>query len=287
MQKCKVPGTAGIQVESKQMKGLNPPQKIDKILFSCQNIEPLIFKLERYSRQTLFPPLGENGQRLLQRGHVLIVGCGALGGTVADLLVRAGVGKENGRIMLFDPDIVQFSNLHRQVLFTENDARQSRLKVEAARDALLAADPAANIEILPFRFGENHLSMVADYDVLVDATDNFPARFLMNRASVKYCKPFVTAGVTGASGQTMTILPGETACLECFLRREEAPPDGIFPILGPSALLFGALEALETIKILSGNLAAANRSLFALDLWTNRSSRLDMARNKNCPVCGE
>ena len=243
--------------------------------------------MERYTRQTLFPPLGENGQHLLQRGNVLIVGCGALGGTVADLLVRAGVGKENGRMTLLDPDIVQLSNLHRQVLFTENDARQSRLKVEAARNALLEVDPAANVEILPIRFDEDHLSMVADYDVLIDATDNFPTRFLMNQAAVKYRKPFVTAGVTGASGQTMTILPDETACLECFLCRDEAPPDGVFPILGPTALLFGALEALETIKILSGNLAAVNRSLFALDLWTNRSSRLDVVRNKNCPVCGE
>jgi len=242
--------------------------------------------LERYSRQTLFTPLGESGGRLLQRGRVLIVGCGALGGTIADLLVRAGVGKDNGQITLLDPDIVQLSNLHRQVLFTENDARQARLKVEAARATLVEADHAANVEILPIRFEEQQMSMVADCDVLVDATDNFPTRFLMNRAAVKYGKPFVTAGVTGASGQTMTILPGETACLECFLCREEAPPDGVIPILGPLPLLFGAIQALETIKILTGHLEMVNRSLLTLDLWTNRGNRFDMPRNKNCPVCG-
>ena len=243
--------------------------------------------MERYLRQTLFAPLGETGQRLLQRGHVLIVGCGALGGTIADLLVRAGVGKEGGRITLLDPDVVQLSNIHRQILFTEDDARHSRLKVEAARTALLEADQSASIEILPTRFDEHNMSMVADYDVLVDATDNFPARFLMNQAAVQYHKPFVTAGVTGVSGQTMTILPGKTACLECFLRRDETLPENIFPILGPLPTIFGALEALETIKIISGNIETVNRSLLTLDLWKNRSHRFDVVRDDNCPICGK
>ena len=246
--------------------------------------------MERYVRQTLFTPLGEIGQRLLQRGRVLIIGCGALGGTIADLLVRAGVGRDEGRITLFDPDIVQLSNIHRQVLFTEDDARQSRLKVEAARKALLAADQAANIEVFPICFEKRNREVVADCDVLVDATDNFPTRFLMNQAAVKYRKPFVTAGVTGASGQTMTILPGETACLECFLQPKETVPEqgnNIFPILGPLPQILGALEALETIKILSGNIESINRSMWTLDLWSNRSKRFDIVRNVNCPVCGE
>ena len=242
---------------------------------------------ERYLRQTLFTPLGESGQRLLQQGRVLMIGCGALGGTIADLLVRAGVGKAGGRITILDPDVVQLSNIHRQVLFTEDDARRSRLKVEAARQALLAADHTANIDILPIRFDEQNMSMAADCDVLVDATDNFPTRFLMNRAAVKYRKPFVTAGVTGASGQTMTILPGETACLECFLRPGEAPSTGIFPVLGPLPLIFGALEALETLKILSGRLEMVNRSLFAIDLWENRSHRFDVVRDERCLICRE
>ena len=203
--------------------------------------------MERYLRQTLFAPLGEAGQRLLQRGRVLIVGCGALGGTVADLLVRAGVGKDNGRITLLDPDVVQLSNLHRQMLFTEEDAQQERLKVEAARKALLQADQAANLEVFPIRFERSNLSMVADCDVLVDATDNFPSRFLMNQAAVRYGKPFVTAGVSGASGQTMTIIPGETACLECFLQavaKKEGQENPI-PVLGPLPQILGAMEAVE------------------------------------------
>ena len=243
--------------------------------------------MERYLRQTLFTPLGTEGQRLLQRGQVLIVGCGALGGTIADMLVRAGVGKDEGRITLLDPDTVQLTNLHRQVLFTEDDVRHARLKVEAARDALLKTDNAANIEVMPILYEEHNMSMVAEYDVLVDATDNFSARFLMNRAAVQYRKPFVTAGVTGASGQTMTVLPGETACLECVLRHDETPLENILPILGPLPILFGALEALEVIKILSGNLATVNRSLFILDLWKNRNHRFDIVRDENCPICGE
>jgi adenylyltransferase/sulfurtransferase len=243
--------------------------------------------MERYERQTLFTPLGNSGQRLLQQGRVLIVGCGALGGTVADLLVRAGVGKETGRITLLDPDTVQLSNLHRQILFTEDDVRQSRLKVEAARNALLQADQAAKIEILPIRFTEEHMSMVADCDVLVDATDNFPARFLMNRAAVKYRKPFVTAGVSGASGQTMTILPGETACLECFLQSKTEESEGNFSVLGPLPQIVGAMEALETIKILCGCLETVNRSLLTFDLWNNRGHRFHVERDKNCPVCGD
>jgi len=243
---------------------------------------------ERYLRQTLFLPFGETGQKLLQQGRVLVVGCGALGGIIADLLVRAGVGKNGGQITLIDPDVVQLSNVHRQLLFTETDARHTRLKVEAARERLLEADSAANIGILPTRFDEHNASMLADYNVLVDATDNFPTRFLMNRSAVLYKKPFVTAGVTGTSGQTITILPGETACLECVLSSsEESQADGIFPILGPLPQIFGAMEAMETIKILSGRFEAVNRSIFALDLWTNRSHRFDISRNENCPVCGK
>ena len=245
--------------------------------------------MERYLRQTLFTPLGEAGQRLLQRGRVLIVGCGALGGTVADLLVRAGVGKDEGRITLLDPDIVQLSNLHRQILFTEDDARQKRLKVDAARKTLLQVDQAANIEFFPVRFDESNLSMVADFDVLVDATDNFPTRFLLNRSAVKYGKPFITAGVAGASGQTMTILPGITACLECFLQAEVGKEiqENHIPILGPLPQIFGAMEALETIKILCGCLETVNRSLLTLDLWGNRTHHFDVVRNENCSVCGQ
>jgi Dinucleotide-utilizing enzymes involved in molybdopterin and thiamine biosynthesis family 2 len=245
--------------------------------------------MERYLRQTLFQPLGESGQKHLQKGRVLIVGCGALGGIIADLLVRAGVGKDNGRITLVDPDVVQITNVHRQLLFTEDDARHARLKVEAGRKKLLEADAEANIDVIPHRFDEQNASMLADYDVLVDATDNFPTRFLMNRAAITYEKPFVTAGVAGAFGQTMTILPGKTACLECFLQSPETEEqsDSVFPVLGPLPQIFGALEALEAMKILSGHLESVNRSLFTLDLWSNRDNRFDVPRNENCPACGK
>ena len=243
--------------------------------------------MQRYTRQTDFAPLGETGQRLLQRGRVLIVGCGALGGTVADILVRSGVGRDGGVVTIIDSDTVQLSNLHRQTLFTENDARCGRLKIDAAKKVLFAADEKASVETIAGRFDEKRISMVSNHDVLIDATDNFPTRFLLNRTAVKYRKPFVTAGVAGASGQTLTVLPGRTACLECFLDSvHHGDAVTTVPVLPPLPQMLAAMEAMEAIKILSGHEDAANRSLVAVDLWENRIRRLEISRNKNCPVCG-
>ena len=241
---------------------------------------------DRYSRQTAFAPLGEAGQQRLQQGRALVVGCGALGGTIATILVRAGVGRDGGCVALIDPDTVRLSNLHRQTSFTEDDVRCNRFKVEAARKALSAADEKANIETIAVRFDENNAEMVADFDILIDATDDFSTRFLMNRAAVKYRKPFVTAGVAGASGQILTVLPGETACLECFLDPKDNSATVVVPVLPPLPQLFAALEAMEAIKILSGHAETVDRSLFAVDLWENRFRRFDLKRNENCPVCG-
>ncbi len=240
--------------------------------------------MNRYSRQTNFPPLGTDGQRRLQRGRVLIVGCGALGGTVVDLLVRAGVGRDGGTVSVLDPDVVQLSNLQRQTLFTEQDC--GRLKVESARSALLAVDSKANVEALAERFTEHNADMVEKFDLLIDATDNFPTRFLLNRFAMRFRKPFISAGVAGASGQMMVVIPGVSACLECFLdgtHTDSAPP---VAVLGPLPQLFAALEAVEAIKILTGQLDAVSRSLVAIDLWSNSFRRFEIPRNADCPVCG-
>lgn len=245
----------------------------------------------RYCRQTAFAPLGNEGQRRLQQGRVLIVGCGALGGAVADPLVRAGVGVDGGRVSLMDPDVVRLHNLHRQTLFTERDAERARYKVEAARDALLAIDRRARIDVSTGRFNETDAEMLREFDLLVDATDNFSSRFVLNRASVAFGKPLITAGVLGASGQILTVLPGETACLQCVLDPNQADPDDSemerFGILPPLPTFFAAMQATEAIKILSGNRVAVNRTLVAVDLWNNRFSSVNVARNPRCPVCGE
>ncbi len=252
--------------------------------------------MNRYSRQISFSPLGDSGQQRLQCGRVLVVGCGALGGTVADLLVRARVGRDGGGITILDSDIVQLSNLHRQTLFTEQDC--GRLKVEVAHTRLLAADSEANVEVIAERFDENKAGMAAHFDLLIDATDNFPTRFLLNRTAVKCGKPLISAGVAKASGQILTILPGQTACLECFLapqndtRDDTVTPESAsdaapFAVLSPLPQLFAALEVMEAIKILSGHNEAANRSLLGFDLWSNTIRQLALAPNPGCPVCGE
>lgn len=242
----------------------------------------------RYRRQTAFAPLGEQGQERLQRSRVLIVGCGALGGSVADLLVRAGVGTNGGTISLMDPDMVQEDNLHRQLLFTDRDAQEERYKVEAARDALCAANAGARVEAIQERFDERNCAAVGLFDLVIDATDNFPTRFLLNRAAVKHGIPLVSAGVLGASGQLICVLPYETACLECvFDPSVENPLPENDGILSPTPALFASLQACEAIKILSGNQKAVCDSLLSVDLWNNRFHQIQATRNDQCPVCGE
>jgi len=236
--------------------------------------------MDRYRRQKLFTPLGDGGQRRLQTGKALVVGCGALGGSVANLLVRAGIGS----VGLMDHDIVEVVNLHRQLLFNERDL--GRRKVDAARDTLLAADSRADIETFPYRFDESTAPLVGRFDLLIDGTDNFPTRFLMNRTAIRYGKPFITAGVCGNAGQVFTVFPGQTPCLACLIPPTEAFREGEFAILSPIVQVIAAMETSEAIKILSGNENAVNRSLFVIDLWTNKTTPLEVARNKNCPVCG-
>lgn len=250
---------------------------------------------ERYQRQTAFLPIGEDGQRRLQQGKVLIVGCGALGGTVADQLVRAGVGVDSGLIGLIDPDVVQIDNLHRQVLFTEQDAEEKRYKVEAARNALLAANSKARLEIQVGRFDENNTEMSEEFDLLIDATDNFLVRKILNRAAIRYGKPLISAGISGASGQLLVVLPetafpGDNACLECLFdfqnKKKKDYKTVHWPaILGPLPGFFASLQALEALKILSGNTEAVNSNLLSVDLWKNRILSIPVKRNPLCPAC--
>lgn len=257
----------------------------------------------RYDRQIAFTPLGRDGQAQLGRGRVLIVGCGALGGTVAGLLVRAGVGTDGkdgrGAVAIIDPDRVQVDNLHRQTLFTERDAETGRFKVEAAKQTLHAANRQARLETIVGRFDESNASMAESFDLLIDASDDFPTRFVLNRAAVHYRKPFLSAGIRGAAGQILAVFPGETACLECLLGplRSAAPHaapsvspaanetrrHGVFP---PAPALLATLQASAALKILAGHSNAVNRSLLLVDLWNHSFRMMDVPRDEWCPVCG-
>ena len=245
--------------------------------------------LIRYVRQMRYPHLGEEGQRRLAASRALICGCGALGSLLANTLVRSGVGK----VRLVDRDFVELSNLHRQTLFDEADVAAGLPKAVAAAEKLRTINSSVEIEPVVAHVGpENVESLCAGVDVILDGTDNFETRYLLNDAAVHLNLPWVYGGCVGAEGQTMTILPGETGCLRCLL--PECPPPGSTPtcdtagVLAPIVGVIASIQAQEAIKILSGNRAAISRQLTVIDLWQNRFLQLDvrdLRDRADCPAC--
>ena len=245
--------------------------------------------LSRYARQMRYSHLGEEGQRRLAAGQVLICGCGALGSLLANTLVRAGVG----RVRLVDRDFVELSNLHRQTLFDEDDVAAGLPKAVAAAEKLRRINSAVEIEPIVAHVGpENVESLCQGVDVIVDGTDNFETRYLLNDAAVHLGLPWVYGGCVGAEGQTLTIVPGETGCLRCLL--PECPPPGSTPtcdtagVLAPIVGVIASIQAQEAIKLLSGNRAAISRQLAVIDLWQNRLMQLDvrdLRQRSDCPCC--
>ena len=244
---------------------------------------------DRYIRQTAYPPLGRMGQQRLDESRVLVCGCGALGSTLANLLVRAGVG----RVRIADRDLVETHNLHRQVLFNEDDVDRKMPKAVAAAEKLRSINSQVEIEPIVVDIDCTNIeSLCQGVDVIVDGTDNFPTRFLINDVAVKHGIPWVHGGCLGAEGQTMTIVPGETACLRCLM--PECPPTETTPtcatagVLGPIVGLIASIEAIEAIKILSGNRGAVSRSLTVVELWDARIRQIDIADLRNqvdCRAC--
>lgn len=245
--------------------------------------------LDRYSRQIRFPELGEDGQRRLLAARALVCGCGALGTVLANALARAGVG----RLRIVDRDFVETNNLQRQVLFDEDDVAANLPKAIAAANKLRRIN--SQIEIEPIVADVDHtnvLKLLEGVDCIVDGTDNFETRFLINDAAVKLGVPWVYGGCIGAGGQTMTILPGETPCLRCLVH--EAPPPGTTEtcdtagILGPIVNVIASIQAMEAIKILSGRRDAVQRSLLVFDLWENRLLPMKaggLREGADCPTC--
>lgn len=241
----------------------------------------------RYSRQERFAPLGETGQRRLASARVLICGCGALGSVLAERLARAGVGS----IRIVDRDWVELSNLQRQSLFTEADAQETRPKSVAAADAIRRINSAIEVEahVDDMSF-ENIAQLAAGCDLLLDGTDNFETRFLINDYCVQAQVPWVHGGCLGASGQVLTIQPGQTACFRCLV--PDLPPSEALQtcdtagVLGPAVALIASFQAAEALKILSGNAAVACPGLIVLDSWNTECRIIGLPRNKDCPACG-
>jgi molybdopterin/thiamine biosynthesis adenylyltransferase len=240
----------------------------------------------RYSRQIRFAPLGPEGQQRLGEATAVIVGCGALGTVQASLLARAGVGK----LRLIDRDYVEENNLQRQLLFTEEDARDAMPKAEAARRHLLAANSGIEIEAHVSDLDPENAGELLRADVILDGTDNFETRFLINDFSVRERIPWIYGAAVGSYGIAMPILPGDSACFRCIYPE---PPAGVQPtcetagVLGPVTSLTGSFQAMEALKILSGNIASVQRRIFTADLWNGPVRETSMPpRDPDCPACG-
>ena len=243
--------------------------------------------LSRYARQIIYPGLGEAGQRKLLASTVLIVGCGATGTVIANHLARAGVG----HLRIVDRDFIELNNLQRQVLFDENDIAQQLPKAEAARRKLAAINSQIEIEgIVADVNPDNVLRLLHRADLVMDGADNFETRFLVNDACVQLGIPWIYSGVVASYGMSMTIRPGETACLRCLLGQMPAP--GTTPtcdtagVLGPSVAVVASIAAGEALKLLAG-FGELNDGLLNYDLLDNSLDRFEIMRRPDCPACGE
>ncbi len=259
---------------------------------------PPIDDRERYSRQVLFPGIGADGQLALLRAHVAIVGCGATGAAAASLLARAGVGT----LTLIDRDFVEFSNLQRQVLFDEQDAREALPKAEAARRKIAQFNSGITVyayvtDLVPANIAE----LLAEANLILDATDNFETRYLINDYAVEQGKPWIYAAAIGAYAATMNILPrGEadatlswepTACLACVFPK---PPSGPVEtcdtagILSTAVNFAASIQVTEALKLLTGQSARMRRTLLSFDLWSSERSEISSAKPRpDCEVCGQ
>ena len=243
---------------------------------------------DRYSRQTLFSGIGEEGQRRLLAARVLIVGCGALGSAHAESLARAGVG----HLRILDRDFVEPSNLQRQTLFTESDADNRLPKAIAAANHLRQIN--SEVEIDPHITDVNHSNieqLIEGCDVVIDGTDNFAIRYLINDACVKHNTNWIYGAAVGSYGVTMTIQPHATACLRCVF--EEAPPAGSAPtcdtagVIMPIINIVSAVQVSETLKLLTGRIEDLHRSLMQFDVWRNEWRRIGVGEPRpDCPTCG-
>jgi Dinucleotide-utilizing enzymes involved in molybdopterin and thiamine biosynthesis family 2 len=244
---------------------------------------------ERYARQVRFSPFGMEGQQRLSQSFAVVAGMGALGCVIANHLVRAGIG----RIRLIDRDIVSWSNLHRQSLYTEADAKAGVPKAEAAAERLRAFNSGVAIEAAAVDLhAGNAESLLNGADLIVDGTDHFAVRYLINDAAVKFGIPWIYGGAVGASGMTMTIVPGETPCYRCLF--PSPPPPGSTDtcetagVLPPIVDLIGSLQAMEAIKLLGGCKEHLHGALIHADLWNTGFATMKTAgaRRKDCPCCG-
>ena len=244
-------------------------------------------QIERYSRQIMIPDLGGKGQIRLRQGKVLVIGAGGLGSPAAFYLAAAGVGS----LGLVDSDRVETSNLQRQILHTTMDL--GRLKVESAKEKLDRLNSEVEVRPYPMRLDvKNAQEILSSYDFVIDGSDNFDTKFLVNDAAVELGKPFSHAGIVRLQGQTMTVIPGRSACYRCLFMAPP-PPGEILNcqqagILGAVAGTIGSIQATEAIKYLIGmEEELLTDRLLTYDAKTVKFRTVEVQRNPHCSACGE
>lgn len=243
-------------------------------------------QIERYSRQIILPQIGGKGQEKLLKAKVLIVGAGGLGSPCALYLAAAGIGK----IGIVDSDKVELNNLQRQILHSTKNV--GKPKVDSAKERMSSLNPDTQMTTYHLRItSKNILDIIKDYDIVVDGSDNFPTRYLVNDACVLSGKPFSHGGILRFDGQATTILPKESACYRCLF--PEPPPPGLVPtcqeagILGAVAGVIGTIQANEVLKYILGIGELLVGKLLIFDALTSSFRKVNIPKNPNCPICGE
>jgi len=243
---------------------------------------------ERYSRQILFREIGRDGQEKLLASRVLILGCGALGASHAEMLSRAGVGT----LRIVDRDFVEFTNLQRQTLFKEEDAAARIPKAAAAKKRIAEINSDITVEEIVADVNNSNVEeLIKDVDLVIDGTDNFLIRYLVNDACVKHQKTWIYGAAVSSYGTTMTVIPGETPCLRCIF--EDMPDAGSSPtcdtagVIMPIIASISAVQVTEAIKLIVGDRDSLHRSLMQIDIWSNDWHRIKLAEpNADCKCCG-
>ena len=241
--------------------------------------------IDRYSRQTIFPQIGVKGQQKLADSFVVIIGCGALGTVSANALVRAGVGK----VRIVDRDFIEYHNLQRQFLFDEDDIKEQLPKAVAAQHHLEKINSTVEIEgvVADVNYA-NAESLIKSADLIVDGSDNFETRLLINDVSQKHKVPWIYGGAVASGGMTMNIIPGVTPCFRC--RLPKLPSEGVAltcdtaGVISPATMTIGALQSSEALKILTGS-EKVNHDVIMIDVWEDTFLKFKSRRRADCPAC--
>lgn len=244
-------------------------------------------KMDKYNRQILFPFIGESGQNKLTKSTVLVVGVGALGTVICNQLVRAGVGN----IIIVDRDYVEITNLQRQILFDEIDVKNSLPKAIAARNKLKQINRDVSIEAFVTNVtNDNIIQFIKNVDVVLDGTDNFSTRYLLNDICFKEKIPFSYGGVVGSRGMTAFLIPGETPCLRCLTKNNNVGGQtcDTVGVISPAVDIVSSMQVTETLKYLTDNKQHLRHTMYTFDLWLNQSLNIKLKKNlsKDCPTCG-